>query len=175
MRRPAGPQPRSAGRWESARARHGLRHAGSACQTAAKRGRHEPKCNHSDRGRADPGESAGVAAREFPLVGGFADYLLFVNGQAVGVLEAKAKGITLGGVSEQTYKYLDSVPNSVPHVCDPLPFGYESSGVETFFRDLREPDSRSRRTFAFHKPETLQGWLSQQDTLRARLRDRSCR
>lgn len=124
--------------------------------------------NHNEM---NPGESLGVAVREFPLVGGFADYLLFVDGQAVGVVEAKAKGITLGGVSEQTYKYLDSVPENVPHVCDPLPFGYESTGVETFFRDLREPDSRSRRTFAFHKPETLQGWLSQQDTLRARLRE----
>lgn len=124
--------------------------------------------NHNEMNLA---ESAGIAVREFPLVGGFADYLLFVDGQAVGVLEAKARGITLGGVSEQTDKYLNSVPENVPHICDPLPFGYESTGVETFFRDLREPDSRSRRAFAFHKPETLQGWLSQQDTLRARLRD----
>ena len=29
-----------------------------------------------------------------------------------------------------------------------------------FFRDLRDPDSLSRRVFAFHKPETLLEWLS---------------
>ena len=48
----------------------------------------------------------------------------------------------------------------------PLPFGYESTGVETFFRDLRDPDSRSRPVFAFHKPETLLKWIRQQQTLR---------
>ena len=28
----------------------------------------------------------------------------------------------------------------------------ESTGVETFFRDMRDPDSCSRRVFALHKP-----------------------
>ena len=52
----------------------------------------------------------------------------------------------------------------------PLPFLYESTGVETFFRDNRDPQPRSRRVFAFHRPETLADWLSQPDTLRSRLR-----
>ena len=47
-----------------------------------------------------------------------------------------------------------------------MPFGYESTGIETFFRDLREPDSRSRRVFAFHRPETLARWIAQGRTLR---------
>ena len=51
----------------------------------------------------------------------------------------------------------------------PLPFSYESTGSETFFRDLRDPNSRSRRVFAFHKPEVLHEWLLQSNTLRARL------
>jgi len=116
------------------------------------------------------GASSGIAVREFPLTSGFADYLLFIDGQAVGAIEAKPEGTTLSGVSEQTEKYLKGLPVNVPHVQFPLPFGYESTGVETMFRDLREPDSRSRRLFAFHKPETLSEWLSQHDTLRARLR-----
>lgn len=116
------------------------------------------------------GASSGIAVREFPLTSGFADYLLFVDGQAVGAIEAKPEGTTLSGVSEQTEKYLKGIPMNVPHIQIPLPFGYESTGVETMFRDLREPDSRSRRLFAFHKPETLDEWLSQHDTLRARLR-----
>ena len=56
------------------------------------------------------------------------------------------------------------LPEAIPHVLDPLPFGYESTGSDTFFRDLREPDSRSRRVFAFHKPETLLGWVRQTET-----------
>ena len=46
------------------------------------------------------GAGVGVAVREFPLKGaGFADYLLFVNRKAVGVLEAKPEGTTLSGVA----------------------------------------------------------------------------
>ena len=37
------------------------------------------------------------------------------------------------------------------------------------FANLRDPDYRSRRVFAFHRPETLHEWISQPDTLRARL------
>lgn len=116
------------------------------------------------------GASLGVVVRNFPLKSGFADYLLFVDRKAVGVLEAKPKGTTLSGVAEQSEKYVLGLPSNIPHVGEPLPFSYESTGVETFFRDLRDPEPRSRRVFAFHKPETLQEWLGQENTLRARLR-----
>lgn len=68
-------------------------------------------------------------------------------------------------------KYIAGIPKNLPHVQEPLPFAYESTGVETFFRDLRDTDPRSRRVFAFHKPETLKEWLSQEKTLRARLQN----
>ncbi len=89
---------------------------------------------------------------------------------AVGVVEAKPEGTTLSGVSEQTEKYLRNFPENIPHVGDVLPFAYETTGTETYFRDVRDPDFRSRRVFAFHKPETLQEWIHQEDTLRDRLR-----
>jgi type I restriction enzyme R subunit len=96
------------------------------------------------------GAGVGVAVREFPLKGaGFADYLLFVERHAIGVVEAKPEGTTLSGVSEQTEKYLHSLPENIPHVGDVLPFAYESTGAETFFRDLRDPDCRSRACFCF--------------------------
>jgi len=38
------------------------------------------------------------------------------------------------------------------------------------FRDTRDAEPRSRNIFAFHKPETLAKWLTEADTLRARLR-----
>jgi len=118
----------------------------------------------------DPNQSLGVAVREFPLSSGEADYILFIDRKAVGVIEAKPEGATLGGVDSQSGKYAETFPDNYPHVHLPLPFVYESTGVETLFRDLRDPTPRSRRVFAFHKPETLQEWINQQETLRARLR-----
>ncbi len=116
------------------------------------------------------GASLGVAIREFPLETGEADYLLFVDRKAVGAIEAKPQGVTLSGVSEQTAAYLHGLPDRIPHYHSPLSFSYESTGVETYSADLRDPESRSRRIFAFHRPETLRSWALQPDTLRARLR-----
>jgi type I restriction enzyme R subunit len=56
------------------------------------------------------GAGIGVAVREYPLKTGFADYMLFVERHAVGVVEAKPAGTTLSGVSEQTEKYLRNFP-----------------------------------------------------------------
>lgn len=123
-----------------------------------------------DLNELDLSVALGVAVREFPISSGFTDYMLFVDRKAVGVVEAKPVGTTLSGVAEQTTAYLNSVPSNVPYAQLPLPFAYETTSVETYFRDLRDPDSRSRRVFAFHKPETLQEWLSEDETLRARLR-----
>ncbi len=49
----------------------------------------------------------GVAIREFPLKSGhgYADYLLYVDGKAAGVIEAKKAGATLTGVEVQAAKY----------------------------------------------------------------------
>ena len=122
-----------------------------------------------DREQMNLGASQGVTVREYPMSFGPTDYLLFVDRRAVGVIEAKPEGTTLSGVSEQTEKYLTGVPPLLPSYQKPLPFGYESTGVETFFRDLRDPDSSSRPVFAFHKPETLERWIKQQRTLRYNL------
>ena len=102
----------------------------------------------------------GVAVREFPTSSGSADYMLFANRKAVGVVEAKPAGATLRGVFEQSAKYMTSFPAEIPHVELPLPFSYESTGIETLFVDSRDPDYRSRRVFHFHQPETLQEWAS---------------
>ena len=85
------------------------------------------------------GAGLGVAVREFPLESGSADYLLFVDRQAVGVVEAKPQGTTLSSVAEQSGKYLVGFPQNLPHVTEPLPFAYESTGIETFFPRLKRP------------------------------------
>lgn len=116
------------------------------------------------------GASLGVAVREFALKTGFADYLLFVDRRAIGVIEAKKMGATLSEVEGQSGKYSSGLPKDVPHFMLPLPFAYESTGVETHFRDNRDPAPRSRNVFSFHRPETLLEWVNQPSTLRKRLR-----
>ncbi|MGH6921483.1 MAG: DEAD/DEAH box helicase family protein, partial [Geminicoccaceae bacterium] len=111
----------------------------------------------------------GVAVCEFPLPAGEADYLLFVDSKAAGAIEAKKSGTTLSGFAEQSEKYVTRLPEHLDAWADPLPFGYESTGIETLFRDLRDPKPRSRPVFAFHKPETLAEWLDRPATLRRRL------
>lgn len=111
----------------------------------------------------------GVAVREFVLPNGPCDYLLFVGGKAAGVIEAKKAGVTLSGVAEQAAKYMVALPDHLARWDNTLRFGYESTGDETYFRDLADPKPRSRHVFAFHQPQTLHGWLKAPDTFRARL------
>ena len=103
----------------------------------------------------------GVAIREFPLNPGhgFADYLLYVNGKACGVIEAKKQGVTLKGVEAQSERYAQGLPTSLPAWRRPLPFLFESTGVETQFTNGLDPQPRSRRVFAFFRPEMLEKWL----------------
>jgi type I restriction enzyme R subunit len=124
-----------------------------------------------DFSQLNPSASLGVAIREFPFKKGFADYLLMVNRKAVGVIEAKPVGTTLGGVDWQSEKYVNNLPPILQYDFDPLPYVYESTGVETLFRNLRDPDFRSRPVFSFLKPETILDELQQTDTLRARLKE----
>lgn len=122
-----------------------------------------------DRDEFDRTAGPGVAVREFPLPAGPCDYLLFVDGKAAGVIEAKKTGVTLSGVAEQSEKYMGRLPEFLESWDEILLYDYESTGDETFFRDMRDPKPRSRRLFAFHRPETLRDWLRQPATLRARL------
>ena len=118
----------------------------------------------------NPSAGRGIALREVPLKSGRCDYLLLVDRNALGVVEAKKEGTTLSMVAEQSGHYGASLPDFIQAIVPgSLPFLYESTGVETFFRDERDPDPRSRSVFNFHRPETLAEWLTQPDTLRARL------
>jgi type I restriction enzyme R subunit len=115
----------------------------------------------------------GIALREVPLKTGPCDYLLLVDRIPIGVIEAKKTGTTLSGVADQSADYASALPDFLakllPHGIATLPFLYESTGVETYFRDERDPHPRSRRVFTFHRPETLADFAAQPDTLRARL------
>ena len=103
----------------------------------------------------------GVAIREFPLETGFgfADYLLYVDGKAAGIVEAKKQGATLTGVEFQSSRYAAGLPASLPAWRRPLPFLYESTGIEAHFTQGLDPEPRARPVFAFHTPEMLGEWL----------------
>jgi type I restriction enzyme R subunit len=112
----------------------------------------------------------GVAVREFPLRTGKTDYLLYIDGSAACVVEAKPEGYPLTGVETQSSKYLDGLPANLPNYRLPLPFAYESTGAETRFANYLEPDARSRPVFSFHRPEELLRLVELDEQVRALLR-----
>ena len=118
----------------------------------------------------NPAKGLGVAVREFKTETGPADYMLFVDREPVGVIEAKKKGIPLTQVEEQTHRYSISGIKWRANGKD-LRFAYESTGAETRFTDYNDPKPRSREIFSFHKPETLHDWLRKERSLRTRLLD----
>lgn len=107
----------------------------------------------------------GVAVREFKMTSGhgFADYLLFVDGKAVGALEAKPVGFALFNVELQVDKYAHGLPAGLNPPVDPLPFQYISTGVETKFINGLDPDPKTRAISMtvphVHRPETLAEWI----------------
>lgn len=123
-----------------------------------------------DRADFDRTAAVGVAVREFMMKDGTeADYLLFVNGKAAGVIEAKKSGVSLSGVENQSAAYAAALPDYVKKAADFLPFVYEATDTETWFTDYRDHTPRARRVFSFHRPETLATELAQETTLRNRL------
>jgi type I restriction enzyme R subunit len=112
----------------------------------------------------------GVAVREFPLQTGIADYMLYVEGRAAGVIEAKPEDYTLTGVETQSGKYADGLPHNLPAHRLPLPFSYESTGALTQFTNHLEEDARSREVFTFHRPDELLRLVGLDDQVRTRLR-----
>ena len=112
-----------------------------------------------DKSAVNLSAARGVAVRELTFKGGEPDYTLFVDGKAIGTIEAKPSGHSLTGVEEQSEKYVRGVPFGIPAWRSPLPFSFESTGTETRFISRLDPVPRSRNIFAFHRPETLLAWV----------------
>lgn len=122
----------------------------------------------------------GVAIREVTLKPGHgrADYVLYVDQSAVGVIEAKPEGTPLSGVEWQSTTYADGLPPNVRIAAlttdGRLPFVFEASGTETHFTNGFDPEPRARRVFHFPRAETLGNVLKGKDaehpTWRGRVR-----
>ena len=114
--------------------------------------------------------NSGVAVREYPTDSGPADYVLFVNRNPVGVIEAKkdSAGENLTATESQTERYATA---NLKWRKDntPLRYLFEATGQIIRFTDNADPAPRSREVFHFFKPETLAAWVAQQQTLRRRL------
>jgi len=95
--------------------------------------------------KIDFSAGAGIAVREYSTRVGPADYVLFVDKQAVGVIEAKREeaGHRIIAVEDQTLGYATAQLKWIKG-SEPLRFLYESTGVITRFTDSRDPELRSR-------------------------------
>lgn len=125
-----------------------------------------------DRNKINLNDGLGVVIRYYPTQDGKeTDYVLFVDKKPVGIIEAKREeeGVKLTVAEEQSGSYAASKLKYLNN--GPLPFVYESTGEITRFTDYRDPKPRSRNLFSFHRPETLNQWLKEDKTLRARFFD----
>lgn len=124
-----------------------------------------------DRKRINLNAGIGVALREYPTDVGPADYALFVDGEALGILEAKREeeGHHLVVHEDQAEGYGAAELKYIKK--KDLPFIYISTGTITRFIDHRDPKPQTREIFSFHRPETLRDWARQTQSLRRSLKN----
>lgn len=120
-----------------------------------------------DMNKLNLSASLGVAVREFPTSTGPVDYALFVDGEPVGIVEAKkstsAQNITT--VEEQSARYAHSTLKYI-HTDYEIRFAYEATDKLIRFTDYKDINYRSRKVFSFHQPKTLQLLKTETDTIR---------
>ena len=102
--------------------------------------------------------STAVAIREGLLKGNLeADYFLFINGKAVGVLEAKREDVDAlsDKVCEQAALYAKRVPHIYQTYQNPLPFIFTSNGKDLYFCDFRKQEQSFKQIMAIPTPYDL--------------------
>ncbi len=116
------------------------------------------------------GAGLGIAVREYPTQTGPADYVLFVNRQTIGVIEAKRDdtGYRISDSETQTERYARA-RLKYRKTDAALRFLYEATGEIIYFTDAADPAPRARELFQFFRPEHLAGLAAQAETLRSRL------
>lgn len=109
----------------------------------------------------------GVAVREFPTSTGPVDYVLFINGEPIGVIEAKksSAGENITVVEEQSSRYANSTFKWINRDHS-IRFAYEATDKLVKFTDYKDIKYRSRKVFSFHRPEYLESLLQASDTIR---------
>lgn len=123
-----------------------------------------------DKKTFDLSEGPGIAFKEYQTDVGPADYGLFINGRAIGVIEAKPAdhGHKITRVEEQSTGYADAKPK-YNAANEPINFIFEATGEITRLTDRRDPKPRARELFSFPRPEMFQEWIDQDKSLRTKL------
>ncbi len=108
------------------------------------------------RDQYSPGVSA-VAIEEGILKGNLeADYLLFLEGKAIGVLEAKKESVSLDDVvANQAENYTHKLLPMYQYWENPLPLIYLSNGKELLFKNAKVPGSIYQKLDAMHTPREM--------------------
>ena len=103
-----------------------------------------------------PGVSA-VAIEEGILKGNLeADYLLFLEGKAVGVLEAKKETTSLSDVvANQAENYTHKLLPMYQYWKNPLPLIYLANGKELLFKNTQVPGSTYQKLEEMHTPKEM--------------------
>ena len=114
----------------------------------------------------------GIAVREYQTDVGPADYVLFLDKQAVGVIEAKPEewGHKITTVEDQSAGYATAKLKWVNNK-EPLRSSTKAPVLSPDSPTYGDLKLRSREVFTFHRPETMSEWLSKPTSLRARLHD----
>jgi len=96
------------------------------------------------------------ALYEYPTKSGPVDYALVVDGNVIGLVEAKKENEEIYGVLTQAKRYArDLEKPSFDFGEFKVPFIYSTNGKTFYFQDLRKEDSRSKKVLTFHIPEAL--------------------
>lgn len=123
-----------------------------------------------DMAQFNPAAGRGVAVREFPTDTGPADYVLLVDREPVGVIEAKRdeEGQRITEHEAQTERYANATLKWRKGG-RPLRFLFEATGQIIRFTDGLDPLPRSRELFHIFQPQQLAAWLALPSTFRGRL------
>jgi type I restriction enzyme R subunit len=103
---------------------------------------------------------------EFPVANGFADYALFVDGQLLGIIEAKKVSVNPQNVLEQAKRYSKTTWNGVGNWNGfRVPFLYATNGEVIWFADVRHGNYNARRISQFHTKNALKEFFSTDKTV----------
>ncbi|MGM0428531.1 MAG: type I restriction-modification enzyme R subunit C-terminal domain-containing protein [Thermodesulfobacteriota bacterium] len=107
------------------------------------------------------------AVEEYPTAKGPADYALFVNGQLLGILEAKKVKVGPQNVLEQAKRYARGAFAGAGNWNGyRVPFLYASNGEIIWHLDARDPKNISRQISNFHTPDALEELFADDITAR---------
>lgn len=101
------------------------------------------------------------AVKEHPTKSGPVDYALVIDSDIIGLVEAKKEMEAVYSVLTQAQRYARDIENTDFDFNEfKVPFIYSTNNRDTYFQDLRDENSRSRKVLTFHTPDALLEFLN---------------